>query len=459
VESIRQALKLELRPMMELATPVVLAELGWMSMGIVDTMVVGHLSTAAMGAVSIGGVLFSTAAWTGAGLLLGLDTLISQSFGAGDVADCHRSLLNAIYMSVPISAALMGVMWLGTSFLRNFGIDPVVLSDTIPFLRSLMWGTFPLLLYFAFRRYLQGMNLVKPVMFALISANALNLAGDWILVFGHFGAPAMGAEGSGWATCASLIYMAAVLLAYILYHDRRYRTGLMKTPLTPDIARIFKLVKLGLAAALQITFEISVWAAATTLIGRLCPEVLAAHQVAINTVSLTFMVPLGIGAAAAVRVGQALGRGDMAAASRSGWTATLLGAGFMCCAAVVLLVAPQLIIRAYTADPNVMRAGVTLLAIAAAFQLFDGIQAVLTGALRGAGNTRTPMLCHLVAYWGLGLPMGYYLCFGLGFGAAGLWTGLCVAIIVIGMALLWAWSRAIRAVSGQLSAVSLHRPI
>jgi len=122
----------------------------------------------------------------------------------------------------------------------------------------------------------------------------------------------------------------------------------------------------------------------------------------------------------------------------------MLGAGFMSCAAVVLLAAPQLIIRAYTADANVMRAGVSLLAIAAAFQLFDGIQAVVTGALRGAGNTRTPMLCHLVAYWGLGLPMGYYLCFGLGWGAAGLWAGLCVAIIVIGMALLWAWSRALK---------------
>jgi MATE family multidrug resistance protein len=430
--------------MLELATPVVLAELGWMSMGIVDTMVVGHLSTAAMGAVSIGGVLFSTAAWTGAGLLLGLDTLIAQSFGAGDVADCHHSLLNAVYMAVPISAALMGVMWLGTIYLGRFGIDPAVLRDTIPFLRALMWGTFPLLLYFAFRRYLQGMNLVKPVMFALISANALNLAGDWILVFGHFGAPAMGAEGSGWATCLSLIYMASVLFAYILYHDRKHNTGLLKTPLTPDMGRILKLIKLGLPAALQITFEVSVWAAATTLIGRLSPEVLAAHQIAINTVSLTFMVPLGIGAAAAARVGQALGRGDVAAASRSGWTATLLGGGFMCCAAVVLLVAPHLIIRAYTADADVMRVGVTLLAISAAFQIFDGIQAVVTGALRGAGNTRTPMFCHLAAYWGLGLPLGYHLCFGRGWGAAGLWTGLCVAIIVIGMALLWSWSRTLK---------------
>ena len=431
--------------MLQLAAPVVLAELGWMAMGIVDTIVVGHLNTVSMGAVSIGGALFSTAGWTGAGLLLGLDTLISQSFGAGDVADCHRSLLNGIYLSLPISAALMGIVWLGTPHLSGFGIEAEVLREAIKYLRAMLWSIFPLLLYFALRRYLQGMNLVKPVMFALISANALNLAGDIILVFGYLGAPAMGAEGAGWSTCASLIYMASVLLVYAIYHDRRYATGLMKTPLKPDVARIWKLIRLGLPAALQIAFEVGVFAAATTLIGRLGADVLAAHQIALNAVSLTYMVPLGISAAAAVRVGQALGRGDAAAASRSGWTATLMGAGFMGCAAIVFLTAPHPIIRAYTPDPNVLRVGVSLLAISAAFQLFDGIQAVTTGALRGAGDTRTPMLCHLLAYWGLGLPLGYYLCFVRGWGAAGLWTGLCGAIIVIGLALLRAWSRTINA--------------
>src|SRR5262249_17996178 len=148
--------------------PVVLAELGWMSMAIVDTMVVGRFSTAAMGAVSIGGVLFSTAAWTGGGLLLGLDTLISQSFGAGDVPDCHRSLLNALYLSVLFSILLMAGMRLGPLCLHSFGIGPAVMRDVIPFFRAVVWCTFPLLLYFAFRRYLQGMSLVKPVMFALI---------------------------------------------------------------------------------------------------------------------------------------------------------------------------------------------------------------------------------------------------------------------------------------------------
>ena len=436
-----QALKLELPPMARLAGPVVLAELGWMSMGVVDTMMVGHVSPAAMGAVSIGGVLFYTVAVIGTGVLLGLDTLISQAFGAGDIADCHRSLLNSVYLCVPFSIGLMGIVWLFPPLLRSAGIDAEVLRNVTPFLRALVWSTFPLLLYFAFRRYLQGMNVVKPVMYALLAANLMNLAGDWIFVFGHLGAPAMGAEGSGWSTCVSRIFMAAFLLVYILYHDRRYGTGLGRTPVRPDLRRMTTLIRLGAPAAMQIALEVGVFAVATTLIGRLGANVIAAHQIAMNAASVTFMVPLGIGSAAAVRVGQALGRGDRVAASRSGWTATLLGAGFMGCAAVAFLAAPGTIIRAYTTDRNVLQVGVSLLAVAAAFQLFDGVQAVLTGALRGAGDTRAPMICHLLGYWGLGLPVGYYLCFRLHWGAVGLWTGLCAAIIVIGLALLAVWSK------------------
>jgi MATE family multidrug resistance protein len=447
VKSAWQALKVELPPMARLAVPVVLAELGWMTMGVVDTIMVGHVSPAAMGAVSIGGVLFYTVAVIGTGMLLGLDTLVSQSFGAGDVLDCHRSLLNAVYLCVPVSLALMGIVWLFQPLLRSFGIDPEVLHDALPFLRAIGWSIFPLLLYFAFRRYLQGMNLVKPVMFALISANLMNLAADWMLVFGHFGAPAMGAEGAGWATCLSRIYMSSVLLGYIFYHERRFRTGWLETPLKPDLTRIRRLVGLGLPAAMQLSFEVGVFAAATTLIARLGADSLAAHQVAMNAASFTYMVPLGIGAAAAVRVGQALGRGDVAAASRSGWTATLMGAGFMSCAGIVFLLAPGSIVRIYTPDPKVLAVGVSLLAVAAAFQLFDGVQAVITGALRGAGDTRTPMICHLLAYWGLGLPVGYVLCFRFNWGAVGLWVGLCLALIVIGSVLLMVWWRKVRALA------------
>jgi MATE family multidrug resistance protein len=433
----------EARPMIRLALPLVLAELGWMTMAIVDTMMVGRQadSAVAIGAVSLGSILFNSAAIFGTGLMLGLDTLVSHSYGAGDVEDCHRSLVNGVYLSLAITPVLMGVIGLFEPLLRSLDIQASVLNQAIPYLRTLNWGTLPLLLYFVFRRYLQGMNLAKPVMFALVSANLVNLAGNWALVYGHLGFRAMGTVGSGWSTCFARTYMMAVLLAYALYYDHRNKTGLRNAARLPSMPRVWRLVYLGLPAATQFGLEVGVFAVATALIGRLGAVALASHQVALNTASFTYMVPLGISAAAAVRVGQALGRQDAHAASRAGWTAMLLGTGFMGCMAVAFLVLPRAIVRIYTADPALIPPASALLFVAAFFQLFDGMQTVATGALRGAGDTRTPMLCHLCFYWLVGLPLGAYLCFRLGCGAPGMWAGLCVALILIGSALLYFWRR------------------
>jgi MATE family multidrug resistance protein len=433
----------EVRPMLELAMPLVMAELGWMTMGIVDTMMVGRLpdSARAIGAVSLASILYIAVAIFGTGLMLGLDTLVSHSYGAGDVEDCHRSLVNGVYLSLGIAPVLMGLVRAVEPILRAVKIEPSLLELTFPYLRALNWGTLPLLLYFVFRRYLQGMSLAKPVMFALISANFVNLAGNWILIYGHWGFRAMGTVGSGWSTCVARIYMMGVLLVYSVYYDHRHETGLREARRLPDFFRIWKLVQLGFPAATQFGMEVGVFAIATALIGKLGAVPLASHQIALNTVSLTYMVPLGISSAAAVRVGQALGRGDPHGASRAGWTAMALGAGFMACMGVLLVTVPRFIVRIYTPDRVVIEAATGLLFVGAFFQLFDGLQTVATGALRGAGDTRTPMFCHLIFYWFLGLPVGAFLCFRLNWGAKGLWAGLCVALILIGIVLLYFWHR------------------
>jgi MATE family multidrug resistance protein len=433
--------------MLRLAAPLVMAELGWMGMGIVDTMMVGRVGAAAMGAVSLGSVLFYTVAIFGSGLMLGLDTLVSHAYGARRMMDCHRSLINAVYFCLPLAPVLMLLVWCWVPLLARFGIYPAVLQATVPYLKAILWSTLPLLLYFALRRYLQAMNHVKPIMFALVTANLANVAGNWILVYGHFGAPAMGAEGSGWATCISRIYMVLVLVIYLFYDAAANRTGLLDAPLALDFKRIGALIRLGLPAAAQLSLEVGVFAAATAFIATLNPVSLAAHQIALNTASFTYMVPLGISSAAAVRVGQALGRGDAHAAGRAGWTAMALGAAFMTAAGVVLLAVPEFVARVFTTDHAVIRTAVWLLAVAAAFQLFDGIQAVATGALRGAGDTRTPMICHLFFYWFVGLPLGYALCFVMAWGAVGFWVGLCVALILIGLVLLAVWTRKVHAMA------------
>src|SRR5438067_2467005 len=436
-----QDVKSEARSVFALAWPLVLAEIGWMAMGLVDTMMVGHMphSAQAIGGVSLGGVIFYTAAMFGGSILFSLDTKVSQSFGSGDLADANHSLLSALYIVAPLAPATMFMIWLIGRVLPGMGVNPEVLAQALPFLRAMNWSTLPLLLYFAFRRYLQAVDLVKPITFALISANVVNLVGDWILIYGHLGSPAFGVAGSGWSTCISRLYMASLLLGVVVWQHRRHKLPLLDRPLRPDFARIAELVRIGFPAAVQMLFEIGVFSAATALIARLDAVSVAAHQIALNCASLTYMVPLGISSAALVRVGQAIGRRDPVAAGYAGWAAISMGAGFMSLAALVLVFAPRLIVRVFTPDPHVMRVGVMLLFVAAAFQLFDGLQTVATGALRGARETRIPMFSSFVAYWVIGLPLGYYLGFRRGFGAVGVWAGLAVSLAVIGTLLLFAW--------------------
>jgi MATE family multidrug resistance protein len=274
-------------------------------------------------------------------------------------------------------------------------------------------------------------------MFALVSANLVNLLGDWALIYGHLGFRAMGIPGSGWATCWARLYMAAFLGATVLWVEAK--RSLPKWKMRVDVARMAELLRLGLPAAAQILLEIGAFAVATALCAKLGPVSLAGHEIALNCAALAYMVPLGISSAAAVRVGQQLGKRDPAGAQRAGWSAIFMGAGFMTCSALLFVSGSKSIARLFSPDPAVIRMGATLLLVAAAFQLFDGLQSVTTGALRGAGDTTTAMLANLVAYWLIGLPLGYFLCFHRGWGALGIWVGLCIGLMVIGSVLLLAW--------------------
>jgi MATE family multidrug resistance protein len=437
-------LRREFPPMLRLAAPLAVAELGWMSMGVVDTIMAGPLGAAAVGAGSLGSMVFYPIAICGTGMLLGMDTLVAHAFGSGDAEDCRRTLVNGVWLGSAISPLVALVLWALIPVLRAAGVNPRVMAMLGPFLRNLLLGVWPLLLYAAFRRYLQAVNIVKPVTFALVSANLVNAAGNWVLMFGHCGAPAMGIAGSGLSTSLSRAYMAAVLAAAILWHERQTGNRLFRIAWRPDPARIRRLATLGLPAAGQILFEGAVFAIVTTMAARLDEASLAAHSIAVNVIATTYMVPLGISSAAAVRVGQAYGRRDIRAAAVSGWTALLLSSLFMGAAGLALSTVPGWIVRIYIRDAAVISCGTVLLRIAAVFELFDGLQVVAGGALRGLGDTRTPMLAHLLGYWAVGLPVAYGLCFPLGWDAAGIWVGLCAALIPIGSALVLVWRRAIR---------------
>jgi MATE family multidrug resistance protein len=432
--------------MLRLALPLILAELAWLSMGIVDTMMVGHLpnSAEAIGGASLAGVIFSVAGIFGIGLLMGMDTLVSQSFGAGDTEDCNKSLWNMLYLTLPMAPALMALVELSLYFLHRFGINRGVEDVAEPYMQTLLWSTLPLLLYSGCRRYLQGVDDVKPVPFVLITANVINAAGNWLLIYGRFGLPAMGTQGSALSTVVARIYMAAAMMFFVIRHDRRIGGRLWHVSKRPEFDRMWRLLRIGFPSAGQIAFEIGVFSFATAVVAKLDARSLAAHQIALSAVSFSYMVPLGISSAAAVRVGQAMGRGDAPGARREGWTAVRLAMYFMGAMAVMFLAIPGLIARIFTPDPQVIASSTGLLAIAAGFQLFDGAQVVATGALRGMGDSHTAALVNLIAYWFIGIPAGWELCFRYGWGARGVWAGLCIGLVLIGSALLWTWERKTR---------------
>jgi MATE family multidrug resistance protein len=431
----------ELPALLKLAVPVVLAEIGWMAMGVVDTIMVAPLGPAAIGATGMGSGVFTAIAIFGMGLMLGLDALVSQAFGARRLDECVRWLHHGVWMALVATPFVMLATLAALMTIDHWGLNAEIRLLAVPYLRAISFGTLPLLLYAAFRRYLQGLHIVRPIMVALISANLVNAIANWALIYGHLGLPRLGVEGSAWATSLARLYMATFLFLAVAREHRRRGADHPEVPLAFEFARVRRLFALGAPAASQITLEVGVFAVVTALAARLSPIASASHQIALNIEAVVFMVPLGLASAAAVRVGHAVGAGDSRRAIQAGWMALATGAIVMVIIGLMLFAWPLPLLRPFTTDPRVLEIASGLLAIAAAFQLFDGTQTVATGALRGLGDTRTPMVMNVIGHWVLGLPVGYMLCFKWGWGVAGLWIGLSVGLVFVAVVLMIAWAR------------------
>jgi multidrug resistance protein, MATE family len=436
----------ELGALLRLGVPVVLSELGWMAMSIVDIIMVGGLSPAAIGAVGVSNAIFYTPALFGIGLLLGLDTLVSQAFGRGDYDACHRALAQGVYLAIAYTPIAMLLVSVAPHFFPAMGITEAVRVPATEYTRLLVYSALPLLLYAAFRRYLQGVGKVRPVTFALISANLVNWFGNWALIYGKLGLPAMGVRGSALSTCVARVYMAGILIWWAWKHERDRGHPLFARWPGLRLEQFRRLLQLGWPAASQMLFEVGAFSLATLLAARLSPDMLAAHQVVLNCASVTYMVPLGFSAAAAIAVGHAVGAGNRPLARRAGFMAISIGILFMGTAAAAFLIFPRTLMHIYTHDAKTVAVGVRLLTVAAIFQIFDGVQGIATGALRGLGQTRGPMLINLIAYGAIGLPIGYLLCFKTRLSIYGLWYGLTLALIFAAGMVLFLWQKGSREV-------------
>ncbi len=456
---IHTILRLELRPMFSIAWPVILAEIGWIMMGVVDTIMVGRVSPEAIGAVGLGSTVFAFFILFGMGVLLGLDFLVSYAYGAGNLRDCKENFIQGLYIAAGLGLGVFLLFRLFIHILPAIGIQPEVERLTIDYLYPKSWAILPLMLFFALRRYLQALHIVKPVTVVLLTANGINIFINWLLIFGKLGAPELGSTGAAYGTLFSMIYMFLFLSVVVVRVDRRLFRDLEQVSLRLNMPRVVKIFRLGLPAAFQILLEVGAFAVVTLLAGKLSALALAAHQISLRLASFTFMVPLGMSSAAAVRVGQALGKKDNPGAIRSGWTALFLSSAFMTFSGIVFVVFPNFLLFLFTDDAMVITIGVRLLLIAALFQLFDGLQITATGILRGLGNTRTPMLLNIVGHWVFGIPTAVVLCFVYDLGVFGLWIGLCVGLIIVAMPLLFVWFKNVRRLKREATEDFVSSPV
>ncbi|MFP6663007.1 MAG: MATE family efflux transporter [Deltaproteobacteria bacterium] len=417
------------------------AELGWMGMGLVDTAMVGRVSAVAMGAVAVGANVFFLFMAGGLGLLFGLDTVVAQAVGAREPELAHRALVQGLFLALGSSLLLMGGMVAAGNLLGWIGVTSDVLPTARTYLAITALSMPPIALFMALRRYLQAMNLVGAFMVIVLFANVLNALVNWLLVFGNLGFTALGAAGSAWATVASRCFMMVALAAYTLWHARRNATGLLQTPFVIEMPLLRRIVRIGLPAAGQILLESGFFNVAALLAARFGSVPLAAHQIAISAASFSFMAPLGISSAAAVRVGQAVGRRDGPGARLAGWTAIVCGGIMMFVFAAAFLFFGREIAAVFTDETAVITIAASILTVAAAFQLVDGTQVVAVGALRGLGETRLPMRIALLSYWMVGMSLAVALAFWMGLGVIGLWYGFVVGLALACVLLVGVWFR------------------
>jgi MATE family, multidrug efflux pump len=421
--------------MLRLALPVVIVQVGMMTMGVVDTIMVGHISAQALAAVALGNLYFFSLAVFAMGTLMVLDPVVAQAVGARDEPAVARAVQRGVIMAALLTVPAAVLLTLAAPIFAAARQPVEVIPLAAAYALRSVPGTFPFLLFVVFRQSLQAMGRIAPIVAAIVAANLANAALNWVLIFGHLGFPAMGVVGSAWATSVS-----RGLLVIILWVAARRELAPLLVPLRREVWQLSplgRMLRLGLPIGAQHLLEFGAFALVALMMGWLGTRQMAGHQIAINLAALTFMVPLGVGDAASVLVGQAVGRGDPEATRGAARAALAAGFVFMATTATLFLCLPEPLARLYTRDLEVVAIAAALIPIAGVFQVFDGLQVVAAGVLRGAGDTRGPMLINLLGYWVLGLPLSVYLGFVARLGPVGLWWGLVLGLAVVASSLLF----------------------
>ena len=420
--------KAHIKKIIPLAMPIVIGHLGIMSMGIVDNIMIGRLGATWLAAASLGNALFSLLMILGLGATFALSPLIAAAFSAGDREECSILLHNGVWLFSAMAILIMFMLWGAEALIPFMGQEEEVALLAASYLHIVSWSMLPLMLFQTYRQFTDGLSHTRPAMYMLLLANGVNILFNWVLIYGHWGFPALELDGAALSTLITRIFLSLSL--FIFVGTRRAYRAFRPTHIRLKLHRekIKKLLRLGIPSGFQAFFEIAAFSAMAVIIGWLGAEALAAHQIALSLAAITFMLVLGISSAASIRVGAEFGRpghGDIRAA---GFSSVWLGAGIMAVNGLLFVLFRKELVALFIDDAPVQHIAEQLLIIAAAFQIFDGIQAVAVGILRGIQDVKIPTAITFVAYWIINIPLGYLFGFIFNLGVEGVWYAFVLGL-------------------------------
>lgn len=412
----------------QLAYPVIVGQLGIIMMGVVDSIMVGKIGASSLAAAALGNGMTFIILIIGIGVSLAVTPLVAIAVGAGKFEDCGIYFRQSLLVNSIMSVLIAGLIIFLSDFIKYFNQQVEVQNQAISYIKIIGLSSVPLLLFQTYKQFIEGLSIMLPAMIIALLANIVNVFVNWVLIFGNLGFPALALDGAGWATFASRIFMALALMVYVMKNKRFKQYDVSFNFKSVNRPVIKKILSLGLPSGIQYFFEIGAFSFAVVMVGWLGTKQQAAHQIAINLASISFMAVLGISVAGSIRVGNAVGMKDIAETRKAGFTASLLGASVMLVSGIVFVLFRNFLPTLYVNDPEVITYASSLLIIAALFQLSDGTQAVGIGILRGLTDVKIPTAITFIAYWIVGLPVGYILGFTFGLNVQGIWIGLLLGL-------------------------------
>lgn len=437
----------EARALISLAIPLILGNVAWSLIAATDLLLLGRLGADAVGAGALAINLYHGFLVFGMGLSTAVSAMIARERGrrTHSVREIRRSVRQSIWTVALICPPMWALFWHSEAILIALGQDPGLAAQAARIMHGLQWALLPYLVFFVLRNFIGALE--RPIWGVVIMGAALpiNFLLGWCLIFGHLGAPALGLLGAGIASSLTTVFMAFAMIAVILLDRQFRRYYLFGRFWAPDWPRFVQIWQLGLPIAITLALEVTVFNASTFLMGLIGRAPLAAHAIALQISALCFMVPMGMGQAATVRVGLRFGQKDPLGVARAGWIALILGVGFAAATGLLLIVAPSPLIAIFIdtrapANAEVLRLAVSYLGVAALFQLVDCTQVIGAGVLRGLHDTRVPMFFAATGYWIIGIGTGLFLAFRTPLEGLGIWIGLAVGLAVVACLMVWRWA-------------------